>query len=184
MTEQWSLPGYAVLLVVVLVVVLTGVAVVAVLVALAQLARARAERVRSEQRLARAEEEAAALRETVAGIERRLGATPDHDAPGPALPDYVITRVGDAGGAGDSGEPVPARVVPAPLFADLVLRESVVQAASLAAGVRRALAPQTRARIRVEMRQEVRRARKQRRTDLRAARRDWEARGRREGSAA
>ncbi len=82
------------------------------------------------------------------------------------------------------GEPVPARVVPAPLFADLVLRESVVQAASLAAGVRRALAPQTRARIRVEMRQEVRRARKQRRTDLRAARRDWEARGRREGSAA
>ena len=57
------------------------------------------------------------------------------------------------------------------LFADLVLRESVVKAASYVHGVRRALAPETRNRIRFEMRQEVKRSRKQRRGDLKAARR-------------
>ena len=55
------------------------------------------------------------------------------------------------------------------LFADLVLRESVVKGISLAYGVRRALSPETRNRIRFLMRQEVRRSRKQRRADLRAA---------------
>ena len=72
----------------------------------------------------------------------------------------------------------PAPPVPGPLFADLVLRESVVQAASLASGLRRALAPETRNRIRFEMKREVKRARKQRRADLRQARREWEARQR------
>ncbi len=59
-----------------------------------------------------------------------------------------------------------------------MLRESVVQAASLVAGLRRALAPETRNRIRFEMRQEVKRARRQRRADLRQARRELEARQR------
>ena len=54
----------------------------------------------------------------------------------------------------------------------------MVKAASLAHGVRRALAPETRNRIRFEVRREIRRARKQRRADLREARRDWEARQR------
>ena len=66
----------------------------------------------------------------------------------------------------------------AALFADLVLRETVVKAASLAHGVRRALAPETRNRIRFEMRREVKRSRKQRRADTREARREWEARQR------
>ena len=68
--------------------------------------------------------------------------------------------------------------VAAPLFADIVLRETVVQAAALAAGLRRALSPESRNRIRFEMRREVKRARKQRRADLREARREWEARQR------
>ncbi len=68
--------------------------------------------------------------------------------------------------------------MPAPLFADIVLRETVVQAAALAAGLRRALSPESRNRIRFEMRREVKRARKQRRADLREARREWEARQR------
>ncbi|MCW2795677.1 hypothetical protein, partial [Nocardioides sp.] len=68
--------------------------------------------------------------------------------------------------------------VDGPLFADLVLRETVVQAASLARGLRRALAPEMRNRIRFEMRREVKRSRKQRRADLKAARREWEARQR------
>jgi hypothetical protein len=59
-----------------------------------------------------------------------------------------------------------------------VLRETVVQAASLAHGLRRALAPEMRNRIRFEMRREVKRSRKQRRADLKAARREWEARQR------
>jgi len=65
----------------------------------------------------------------------------------------------------------PDRRIQGSLFADLVLRESVVKAASYVHGVRRALAPETRNRIRFEMRQEVKRSRKQRRVDLRTARR-------------
>ncbi len=85
----------------------------------------------------------------------------------------MITDLGD--------EPTPAdepATVDGALFADLVLRETVVKAASLAHGVRRGLAPATRNRIRFEMKQEVRRARKQRRADLKAAQRDLHARQR------
>ncbi len=56
--------------------------------------------------------------------------------------------------------------------------ETVVQAAALAAGLRRPISPESRNRIRFEMRREVKRARKQRRADLREARREWEARQR------
>jgi len=90
-------------------------------------------------------------------------------------PEYVITHLGEP-------EPEPAvepvSAVPPGLFADLVLRESVVQAASLFHGVRRALSPENRNRIRFEMRREVKRSRKQRRADIREARREWEARQR------
>ena len=59
-------------------------------------------------------------------IERRLS-TPvtveDHE--------YVITRLGDEAPV-EPQEPAP--MVPGPLFADLVLRETVVQTASLACG--------------------------------------------------
>jgi hypothetical protein len=74
---------------------------------------------------------------------------------------------------------VAPRTIDGTLFADTVLRETVVKAASLAHGVRRGLAPATRNRIRFEMKQEVRRSRKQRRTDLKHARRDLHARQRR-----
>ena len=50
--------------------------------------------------------------------------------------------------------------------------------ASLAAGVRRALAPEHLNRVRFEMRREVKRARKQRRADLRQAKRQYDARDR------
>ncbi len=89
----------------------------------------------------------------------------------PPAPDYVITRVGEA-------EPEPAPMVPGPVFADLLLKESVVQTASLFHGLRRALSPETRNRIRFHMRQEVKRSRKQRRAETREARREWAARQR------
>jgi hypothetical protein len=125
-------------------------------------------RARTDRELAEARAEAASLRGQVAEIERRLAAP----APRPAATEYVITHL---------GEPDPAPSPPAidrTLFADLVLRESAVKAASLGHGLRRALSPETRNRIRFEMRREVRRSRKQRRADLRTARREWAARQR------
>ena len=133
---------------------------------------------RIARRLDAAHAEAEALRTQVEEIQRRLAA-------GPTTRDeqeYLITGletpslVPRDGYSTNEQEPVPT--VPAPLFADMVLRESVVQAAALAAGLRRALSPESRNRIRFEMRREVKRARKQRRADLRAARREWEDRQR------
>lgn len=89
----------------------------------------------------------------------------------PPTAEYVITRV---------GEPEPAApTVPAPVFVDLVLKETVVHTASLFQGIRRALSPETRNRIRFHMRQEVKRSRKQRRAEMREVRREWAARQRR-----
>ena len=91
----------------------------------------------------------------------------------PPAPEYVITHVGEP-----EPEPEPVSTVPGPVFADLLLKETVVQTASLFQGVRRALSPETRNRIRFQMRQEVKRSRKQRRTELREVRREWAARQR------
>jgi hypothetical protein len=160
MTEQWSVPAWVLLA--------TLVALLAVLAAVTlMLVRVRS---RTTAALAAARTDADALRDQVAAIERRL-ATPE-----PRVDDheYVITMLGEA----DETPSPPAPVVPGPLFADLVLRESVVQAASLAAGLRRALTHENRHRIRFEMKREVKRARKQRRADQRQARREFEARQR------
>lgn len=87
--------------------------------------------------------------------------------------EFVITGLGS-----EHTEAAEPPAVDGAVFADTVLRETVVKAASLAHGVRRGLAPATRNRIRFEMKQEVRRARKQRRADLKAAQRDLHARQR------
>ncbi len=88
--------------------------------------------------------------------------------------EYVITRIGSA----DSDDLEPVDPPDARLFADIVLRETVVKAASFAHGVRRGLSPENRNKMWFEMRREVKRARKQRRADLKAAQRDWKARQR------
>ena len=51
-------------------------------------------------------------------------------------------------------------------------RESVLKAASLTHGVRRALAPETRNRIRFAMKQETKRSRRERRIAMREVRRE------------
>jgi hypothetical protein len=136
-------------------------------------------RSRTDRAVAAARAETEALRAQLVELERRL-APP---GPRPTEAEYLITHLGEADSAGTS----PARVETA-LFADLVLRETVVKAVSLAHGVRRALDPEARNRVRFEMRRELKRARKQRRADNRQARREWEARRRAtlhdEGSAA
>lgn len=130
-------------------------------------------RSRTDREVAAARAETEALRAQLEALERRL-APPEPTRPAATEPrEYVITHLGED----ESASPEPARIETA-LFADLVLRETVVKAASLAYGVRRALDPETRNRIRFEMKREVRRARKQRRADARRARREWEARQR------
>ncbi len=180
MTQQWTLPAWAVLLPVVVGLVLLGaVLLLAVWVG------------RNGRRLAATAAEVGALRDVLAVLEQQQRAptvpAPRSDSRADSRADYVITRIGDdppeveeRAPASVSRPPAPARTVAPPLFADLVLRESVVQAASLAAGVRRAMTPEVRHRVRLEMKRDVKRARKQRRADLRAARRDWEARRRAE----
>jgi hypothetical protein len=170
MDEQWTVPGWAALATLVALAVLVVVLVTA-------LVRSRS---RTTAAIESARADAAALALQVEAIERRLA----QPAPASSADDteYVVTMLGQPGQPGPGGDPdgtgASAPVVPAPLFADLVLREGVVQAASFAAGLRRALAPEVRHRIRFEMKREVKRARKQRRADLRQAKRDLDARQR------
>ncbi|MBM7506495.1 type II secretory pathway pseudopilin PulG [Nocardioides salarius] len=173
MTEQWSVPVWA-LVATTVAVLLLGLLAAAALVAVG---RARRRAAADLDAVRRSAEELVAR---VEDVEHRLARQQRRESLD--AHEYVITHVGEepeAPSAAEDGQDAQdAPTVPAPLFADLVLRESAVQAASLAHGLRRALAPETRHRIRFEMRREVKRARKQRRADLRAARREWQARGR------
>ena len=142
---------------------------------------------RTRRQLAATRRETAELRSRIEGLSAQMAeqmarlrthrapsrwpANRPPDSTSPTAPaEYVITAIGTEPDPGPGPERIDGR-----LFADIVLREAVVRAASLAHGVRRALAPETRNRIRFEMRREVKRSRKQRRADLKAARRDWEA---------
>lgn len=95
--------------------------------------------------------------------------------------EYVITHVGEELVSTDSTSEAAQREdsrIDGKLFADLVLRETVVKAAALGHGVRRAMAPETRNRIRFEMRREVKRSRKERRAELKRVRREMQDRQR------
>ncbi|MEV5002041.1 hypothetical protein [Nocardioides sp. LML1-1-1.1] len=161
--------------------VVTLLALVVLVAAVLGLQRSlRRSRQQTEALLDAAASDADALREQLAGLEVRLRtqttAVETRDRVPVAVVDdreYLITDLGQ-----DRGPRTPARVVPAPLFADILVRESVIKTAALAAGLRRALSPEVRNRIRFEMKREVKRSRKQRKLMLRAARRDWEARER------
>jgi hypothetical protein len=120
----------------------------------------------------------------VSTLEAALGAAvearADETVPSPAAAaepaSYVITGIDRV----EDDEPavaVQGRIDGA-LFADIVARESAIRAAGLAHGLRRALAPEARNRIRFEMKREVKRSRKQRRADLKEALRDMQARER------
>lgn len=147
--------------------ILLGLATVLLALALVRTRRA------AHEELARARSETEQLRERVQGIEARLTPHPDVAA----TTEYVITDLGQTG-QGLGSEPDGSDTLPAVpgridgrLFADLVLRETVVKGASLAHGVRRALEPENRFRMRYTFRREVKRSRKRRRAELREARR-------------
>ena len=173
MTSDLAVPVW---LAVVIVVALAGLAAAAWRLS----AAAKQARSHTEALLAAAAQDAEALRQQLASIEEELRtkqevAVRKERTPVAVVDDreYVITDLGQ-----DRGPRVPARVVPAPMFADILLRESVIKTAALAAGLRRALSPEVRNRIRFEMKREVKRSRKERKLMLKAARRDWEARDR------
>lgn len=86
----------------------------------------------------------------------------DQPQPSVSHPDgaVLITQVGD--------EP-PEAAVPDRIVLSATLGEPLVKTAAMFHGLRRALAPETRNRIRFEMKREVRRARKQRRQDMKTA---------------
>lgn len=152
-----------------MVVALGGLALLAIVLGIALL-RLRA---RTGRELHAAHAEAAGLRARLDEIERRIAAPQPRAEAETGSAEYTITDLGRPEDP-DAAPPTIDRA----LFADLVLRETVVKAGSLAHGVRRALAPEARNRIRFEVRREIRRARKQRKADLREARRDWESRQR------
>lgn len=142
------------------------VVVLAVLLAVAWRTERR-ERARSEAALEATRAEAAALATRVDALAARLETRGGADRPDPDRADYVITGLGTP----ETPEPRAPERIEGRLFADIVLRESVVRAASLGHGVRRALAPETRNRIRFEMRRDIKRSRKQRRREVRDLRR-------------
>ena len=139
------------------------VALVALLVAL-----------RAHRRASRAEAVAESLAQRIGVLE-----SPVADAPLPVADDelstFVITRMG----ADEPREAAPvAQDIDGRLFADIVARETVVKAAAWTAGLRRALSPESRNRIRFEVRQETRRAGRERRSEMKQALREFRARER------
>ena len=130
----------------------------------------RRDRSRVQDQLAAAYAMVAVLEERVAALEQVRRAEP---TPGTAneSPTYVISRLAEPSASDRAGSAPTDHRIDGSLFADLVLRESMVKGISLAYGVGRALSPETRNRIRFLMRQEVKRSRKQRRADVRAAKR-------------
>lgn len=157
-------------------VVLACALVVMVAVCSAAVVLVRRERERTQVELARTRAEAAELKARVEALAPRAAA--------PAEPEeYVITSLGDqhevaARGSSTRGSAEPAERIDGRLFVDIVARETVVKAAALGHGVRRALAPEVRNRIRFEMKREVKRSRKARKDEYRRVRDEIRARER------
>jgi hypothetical protein len=144
---------------------LAGAAVVVVLLVLGVLlAVAFSGRRRVRRDLAASREELEALRQRV---EELSAAETVPVAVPPA--GFLITSID----AADPGALEPSAVVPLSTgeFLSVALGESLVKIASFGYGVRRALSAENRNRIAFEMRREVKRSRRQRRLDVKQARR-------------
>jgi len=172
MTSEWSVPVWG---------AVATVGILAVLLVLVLLLALRGRRL-ARRRVEAAESATAELRERLEALEHglaRLGSGRPAGArpPGAARtePEFVITSLGALEPAPERA-PVPA--LPPRAFADAVLRDTVVNAASLVHGVRRALSPEVRHRIRFEMKRELKRTRKERRVEVREALREYRARHR------
>ena len=146
-----------------------AVALAALVLALVGLRRAR-----------RAESLAVSLADRIALLESPATRAPQAVAdrgPDPDASTYVITGLDDDPRERDAHVPV-AVPIDGRLFADIVARETVVKAASWTAGLRRALSAENRNRIRFAVRQETKRAGRERRAETRQALREFRARAR------
>lgn len=155
-------------------VALGAVAAIVVLLAAVLLMLLAQRRHRAEQavELSRARTEAEELRARVDALAVQV-ATPTYSH---EPEEYVITTLGSEP---EPQVPATPERIDARLFADLLMRETVVKAASFGHGVRRALAPETRNRIRFEMKREVKRSRKGRKDEFKRVRAEMRARERR-----
>jgi hypothetical protein len=133
------------------------------------------ERARSREALARTRSEAAELRARVDALAAHAAA---QDRARREPEEFVITHLGEPEDEDALFSGPTATRIDGKLFADLVLRESIVKAAALTHGVRRALAPETRNRIRFEMKREVKRAKRSRKDEFRQVRDEMRARAR------
>jgi hypothetical protein len=134
---------------------------------------------RMREALDSARAEVAALRSRVDELTRRVDSD-GAEAPAGASADraggeYVITSVRAPGTevvppGSDDAETAPV-TVSAREFASVALGESLVRIVSFGYGVKRALSPENRNRIAFEVGREVKRSRRQRRRDLKQARR-------------
>jgi hypothetical protein len=128
---------------------------------------------RARRRAARAEALVAALVERVDLLESRASDVPASAVEHADAATFVITRMDSDDRAAE--RPI-AQDIDGRLFADIVARETVVKAASWTHGLRRALSPANRNRIRFEVRQETRRAARERRSEAKQALREYRAR--------
>jgi type II secretory pathway pseudopilin PulG len=153
---------------------LLSVTIVLVVLGLAAvLAVAVAGRRRLERQLQSARADLGVLQDRLDALARSLPSPAVAGGP-PARAQYLITSLADEPEAPDG---VPGLAAP-PAGHDLVtlaLAESTIRLAALAHGVRRALSPENRNRIRFEMGREVKRSRRQRRRDVKEAKRHLRA---------
>lgn len=155
----------------------TVVAVLALVLALVVLVRAGRSRRTLQGLLDELDARAVALAHRVEELEQRPAHRPAGGADGTADgASYLITGIDDsalADGQDRDGRRVPDRVV-----LSATLGEPLVKTAALGHGLARALRPETRNRIWFQVRREVRRNRRQRRRDMKAAYRSMRRNGR------
>ena len=112
---------------------------------------------------------AAAMAET-AELRRRIDALSEQLERASAIERAAATQVAEAAYViTDAGNPRPEPTVPDRVVLTATVGEPLVKAVSFGHGVRRALSAESRNRIWFEMRREVRRARKQRRREMKEA---------------
>lgn len=157
--------------------IVTVAAVATALVAgAAALQASRRDRRRLAAQLESAQADVEALRARVEEVCSRLNDGTSGGA-GPEAHEFVITSLPDGTLRGTlaPSDDEPTTTVSSQLtagqFASVALGESLVRVLSLGYGVRRALSAENRNRIRFEMRREVKRSRRQRRHDLKEAKR-------------
>jgi hypothetical protein len=134
----------------------------------------------AQRRARRAESLVASLSERVAVLSTPAAQAPPVADSGTTA--FVITHVGEsdepAEHPGATGAVPVARPIDGRLFTDIVARETVVKAAGWTHGLRRALSPETRNRVRFAVRQETRAAGRERRAEMKQALREFRARER------